>query len=486
MLKKAILAATAALALAAAGCNDDNGDNGGSNPTGTLSDILFENGTQIGNGDQEFTIPVGNYTLPKGTYELYGWVYVPAGAELTIEPGTVIKGVSGTKASLIIERGGMLHAVGTKSAPIVFTSDRPAGSRRPGDWGGLILLGRAVNNMGEMTIEGGPRANHGGQDNADNSGELCYVRVEFAGYPYREDEEINGITFGSVGSGTKVSHVQVSYSNDDSYEWFGGAVNCDHLVAYHGWDDDFDTDNGFSGKVQFCLGVRNPRLADTSVSNGFESDNNADGSAATPRTSCVFSNVTFVGPIGQAADFTNTSDYINGGNMKPDNGSKLGQFQAAMQIRRNSNLSCFNSVSMGFPVGLIVENDKGSDTQGDATDGKFKISNVVFAGMTQLASDANKKFGEDLGTFSAAYFQTAALNNRIYDNLSDLKLTQPNSLEAGFDCRPAAGSPLLTGASFTDALVADGFEKVSYIGAFSSSDDWLDGWTEFDPQNAVY
>ena len=486
MLKKVILAATAALALAAAGCNDDNGDNGGSNPTGTLSDILFENGTQIGNGDQEFTIPVGNYTLPKGTYELYGWVYIPAGAELTIEPGTVIKGVSGTKASLIIERGGKLHAVGTKSAPIVFTSDRPAGSRRPGDWGGLILLGRAVNNMGEMTIEGGPRANHGGQDNADNSGELCYVRVEFAGYPYREDEEINGVTFGSVGSGTKVSHVQVSYSNDDSYEWFGGAVNCDHLVAYHGWDDDFDTDNGFSGKVQFCLGVRNPRLADTSVSNGFESDNNADGSAATPRTSCVFSNVTFVGPIGQAADFTNTSDYINGGNMKPDNGSKLGQFQAAMQIRRNSNLSCFNSVAMGFPVGLIVENDKGSDTQGDATDGKFKISNVVFAGMTQLASDANKKFGEDLGTFSAAYFQTAALNNRIYDNLSDLKLTQPNSLEAGFACRPAAGSPLLTGASFTDALVADGFEKVSYIGAFSSSDDWLDGWTEFDPQNAVY
>lgn len=486
MLKKVILAATAALALAAAGCNDDNGDNGGSNPMGTLSDILFENGTQIGNGDQEFTIPVGNYTLPKGTYELYGWVYIPAGAELTIEPGTVIKGVSGTKASLIIERGGKLHAVGTKSAPIVFTSDRPAGSRRPGDWGGLILLGRAVNNMGEMTIEGGPRANHGGQDNADNSGELCYVRVEFAGYPYREDEEINGVTFGSVGSGTKVSHVQVSYSNDDSYEWFGGAVNCDHLVAYHGWDDDFDTDNGFSGKVQFCLGVRNPRLADTSVSNGFESDNNADGSAATPRTSCVFSNVTFVGPIGQAADFTNTSDYINGGNMKPDNGSKLGQFQAAMQIRRNSNLSCFNSVAMGFPVGLIVENDKGSDTQGDATDGKFKISNVVFAGMTQLASDANKKFGEDLGTFSAAYFQTAALNNRIYDNLSDLKLTQPNSLEAGFDCRPAAGSPLLTGASFTDALVADGFEKVSYIGAFSSSDDWLDGWTEFDPQNAVY
>ncbi len=485
MMKHMILAATAALALAAAGCNDDNGDKGA--PTsGTLSDILFENGTQIGNGDQEFTIPVGKYTLPKGTYDLCGWVYVPAGAELTIEPGTVIKGLWGTKATLIIERGGKIHAVGTKDEPIVFTSDRPAGSRKPGDWGGLILLGKAVNNKGEMTIEGGPRVNHGGQDDSDNSGELCYVRVEFAGYPYQQDEEINGITFGSVGSGTKISHVQVSYSNDDSYEWFGGAVNCDHLVAYHGWDDDFDTDNGFSGKVQFCLGVRNPRLADTSVSNGFESDNNGDGSAATPRTSCVFSNVTFVGPIGQDPSFENTTEYINGGEMKPDNGSKLGQFQAAMQIRRNSNLSCFNSVALGFPVGLIVENDKGSDTQGDATKGALKISNVVFAGMTQLASDANKKFGEDLGVFSAAYFQTEGLNNRSYNDIADLKLTQPNSLAAGFDCSPAADSPLLSGASFTDAKVAEGFEKVSYIGAFSADDDWLEGWTEFDPQNAQY
>ena len=207
---------------------------------------------------------------------------------------------------------------------------------------------------------------------------------------------------------------------------------------------------------------------------------------ATPRTSCVFSNVTFVGPIGQDPSFENTTEYINGGEMKPDNGSKLGQFQAAMQIRRNSNLSCFNSVALGFPVGLIVENDKGSDTQGDATKGALKISNVVFAGMTQLASDANKKFGEDLGVFSAAYFQTEGLNNRSYNDIADLKLTQPNSLAAGFDCSPAADSPLLSGASFTDAKVAEGFEKVSYIGAFSADDDWLEGWTEFDPQNAQY
>ncbi len=168
-----------------------------------------------------------------------------------------------------------------------------------------------------MQIEGGPRTTHGGSDNADCSGALSYVRCEFAGYPFKEDQEINAITFGSVGSATQIDHVQVSYSNDDSYEWFGGAVNAKYLVSYHTWDDDFDTDNGFCGKVQFCLGVRHPRIADTSASNGFESDNNGEGSATSPFTSCVFSNVTFVGPVGQDAAFSNTSDYITAGDMNP-------------------------------------------------------------------------------------------------------------------------------------------------------------------------
>lgn len=101
------------------------------------------------------------------------------------------------------------------------------------------------------------------------------MRVEFAGYPFQKDKEINGITFGSVGNGTQVDQIQVSYTNDDSYEWFGGTVNCQYLVAYNGWNDEFDTDNGFSGKVQFALSIRNPRIADTSQSNGFESDNDA-------------------------------------------------------------------------------------------------------------------------------------------------------------------------------------------------------------------
>jgi hypothetical protein len=132
------------------------------------------------------------------------------------------------------------------------------------------------------------------------------------------------LTFGSVGSGTVIDHIQVSYSNDDSYEWFGGAVNCKYLVAYHGWDDELDTDNGFHGKVQFALVVRDPKIADQSQSNGFESDNCADGSAVSPYTTCTFSNITFVGPRVDPA-FQNTTSYINGGTFYPNNGSALGQ-----------------------------------------------------------------------------------------------------------------------------------------------------------------
>lgn len=358
--------------------------------------LLFENGTQIGNGDNEFVFK-GKQTLKKGTYLLKGWVYVAAGSELTIEPGTIIKGDKQTMAAIIVERGGKLIAQGTETAPIVFTSEMPKGQRRPGDWGGLILCGKAPHNAGEAQIEGGPRTKHGGNDAHDNSGVLSYVRVEFAGYPFEKDKEINGVTFGSVGDGTKVDHVQVSYSNDDSFEWFGGTVNCKNLIAYRGWDDDFDTDNGFSGHVQYGLSVRDSRIADGSQSNGFESDNDASGSTASPYTSAVFSNMTFVGPKATDANFANTSSYINAGDLFPSNGSALGLFQAAMQIRRGSRLNCINSVAMGWPIGVIIDGEKG-DTQQQARNGGFKLQNVWFANMTITGSDANKLYKDNLVT----------------------------------------------------------------------------------------
>ena len=456
-------------------------------------DNLLFDGNVIGNGDQGFVFN-GTQTLAKGTYYLQGWVYIADGATLTIEPGTIIKGDKQTKAALIVERGGKLIAQGTASEPIVFTSEEAAGSRKPGDWGGLIICGKARNNQAEMQIEGGPRTKHGGENDADNSGIISYVRIEFAGYPFAADKEINGLTLGSVGSGTQIDHVQVSYCNDDSYEWFGGTVNCNHLIAYHGWDDEFDTDNGFSGKVQYCLSVRDPRLADTSRSNGFESDNCADGATVEPYTTATFSNVTFVGPMGQDANFKNDDSYINGGEVYPNNGSALGKFQAAMHIRRSSRLSCFNSVAIGWPIGLILDSEKGN-TQTMATEGKLKLENLWFADMELLGADCNKAtmdalydyetktYDESKTSFSHDFFLAQKGNKQC--QASDLNLTMPNS-KVGVAYMPAAGSAMLSAADFSDALLSSGFEKVDYIGAFAAGDSWLDGWTEFDPQNAQY
>lgn len=441
--------------------------------------ILFEGGTQLGNGTQNFHF-TGDVTLKPGVYTLKGWVYVDAGAKLRIPAGTVIKGDKQTMASLIIEPGGYCEMKGAKDAPVVMTSAQPAGQRKPGDWGGLIICGKARNNQTTMQIEGGPTTIHGGSNDADNSGIYQYVRIEFAGYPFETDKEINGLTFGSVGSGTTVDHIQVSYSNDDSFEWFGGAVNCNYLVAYKGWDDEFDTDNGFSGNVRYCLSVRDPRIADTSQSNGFESDNNASGAETSPFTSANFKNVTFIGPKTlKNSNFVNSSDYITAGNMFPNNGSKLGKFQAAMQIRRSSKLNVANTLAVGYPIGLIVDGEKGN-TPAYAKAGDFTLDNIVFAGMDVIGTDKNKEYSDyfyDFTTktedrskcsFSHTFF-TSNPNNKVMDE-SSLGLTDPAGLGQNY-------CPSTT--------ISDG--KGGYIGAFKdASDNWLQGWTNFDPQNTTY
>ena len=460
----------------------------------SADNVVDDEGTQIGNGDQEFVF-TGTQTLAKGTYSLKGWVYIGDGATLTIEAGTIIKGDKQTKAAIIVERGGKLYAEGTVDEPIVFTSEEEAGSRKPGDWGGVILCGKAYTNQDEQQIEGGPRTQFGGTDDSDNSGILSYVRIEFAGYPFQTDKEINGLTMGSVGSGTQIDHIQVSYSNDDSFEWFGGAVNCSYLIAYKGWDDDFDTDNGFSGNVQFCLSVRDSRIADTSQSNGFESDNCADGSAVTPFTDALFSNVTFVGPYAVDDDFENTTDYITGGDYNPNNGSSLGRFQSAMQIRRGSQLRCVNSVALGWPIGMIIDSEKG-DTRVQAEAGNLTLQNIWFAGMQSIGSDANKVYGDSLlveydengdavwdntqYSYSHTFFLSQSGNNYL-DNISDLMLEETIDVDAPI--MPQAASPLLSADVYS---LGSDFTSVDYIGAFTNGDTWLDGWTNFDPQNTEY
>ena len=398
------------------------------------------------------------------TYLLKGFVYVTNGATLTIPAGTLLKGDKESKATLIIERGGKIMAQGTAQKPIVFTSNQPKGQRNYGDWGGIVICGKAKVNTtgGEARIEGGPRSFYGGNNDNDNSGTMTYCRLEFCGIEYQVDNEINGLTMGGVGSGTTIHHIQVSYCGDDSYEWFGGNVNCKYLVAFRGWDDEFDTDNGFSGRLQFLVGIRDKNIADKSKSNGFESDNDASGSNNQPYTSPVFSNVSLFGPVDLAHTPT-------GGN---------GEFQAAMHLRRNTQLKVYNSVFAGWPVGLFIEDGGKGSAQTNAKNGTLVVKNCVLAGM-------GKNFKEDASgaggaTFNETYFNRTDGNNKIFTNVNDLKissltLNKPNFL-------PQAGSPLLSGANFSGL---SGFEQVSHIGAFGTT-DWTAGWCNFDPQNTDY
>jgi hypothetical protein len=468
------------VALFSVNCSNNDDEPSPAPPTGETLDL--------GDGSNEFEIRANTTLKYPNIYNLKGFVYVVDGVTLTVEPGVIIKGDKNTKGTLIIERGGKIMAQGTKERPVVFTSAQAPGTRKPGDWGGIILLGKAPNNMSEQTIEGGVRSKHGGTAPNDNSGVLSYVRVEFAGIEYSPDNEINGITFGSVGSATQIDHIQVSHSGDDSFEWFGGTVNAKYLVAFRGWDDDFDSDNGFSGKIQFALALRDPKVADKSASNSFESDNNATASPSEPFTSAVFANVSIFGPVSNPAAYDNSS--------VTDGSDVDARFQAGLHLRRNTQLSIFNSLIAAFPIGLIIENDKGSTTQTWADEGKLNVTNCIIAGSVQNFQDRQYWTGgaqfdpTASGTFAENYFNRANSGNRTLSAIADLKLSGNPLTLTNPVVFPASDSPLTSGYDWTNAKVSSGFDKVSYIGAFGPSEtatnNWTTGWCNFDPQNTAY
>lgn len=416
-------------------------------------------------------------------YVLKGNVFVTNNATLTIEAGTIIKGDKATKGALIITRGAKIMAVGTVDKPIVFTSSIAAGARKEGDWGGVILLGKAQNNLGtSVPIEGisdaTDKGKHGGTDNADNSGTMKYVRIEYAGIALSPDNEINGLTFGSVGSGTTIDYIEVYRSGDDAYEWFGGSVNCSHLIAIDSWDDDFDTDNGFSGKVQFGLAQRLAVTADVSGSNGFESDNNAAGDNATPQTSAVFSNMTILGPVGSGGSSINAN------------------FQHGAQIRRNSAISIFNSVIVGYTEGIFFDDALPAggtlNSSGNLSAGRSVIANNLIYNSNSKSNQIKASNTTALGVISPLLtvsntFDAAATAASIF--------TDPYKYSADLVATARVGVPNFTvvaasaaasGALFTDAKLASGFDKtVTFKGAFGAT-NWASGWANFNPQALAY
>lgn len=427
-------------------------------------------------------IKSGNITVNEtwtsnNIYLLSGWVYVKAGVTLTIQPGTVIKGDFVTKGALIIERDAKLIADGTVDQPIVFTSQKSVGLRSYGDWGGVIICGRASTNWagnilngttdGEGIVEGGVGSIYGGgltPNDLDSSGVLRYVRIEYPGVAFQPNSEINGLTMCGVGSKTVIDYVQVSYCGDDSFEWFGGTVNCKHLIAYRGWDDDFDTDYGFRGKIQWAVAMRDPNIADASGSNGFEADNDAAGSARNPTSRPVFSNVSIYGPY--CFNSTIASNYRRGAH-----------------LRRNTDCSVFNSVIAGYPTGLIIES---TSTQANATGDTLRFKNSALVQMNDtLATTTAANPNNTNGSFVIDTWYNAPARSNTTIGLASALMGNNLSLTAP-DLTLGSSSPLLSGASFSDSYVSNSwFTPTTYRGAFGTT-DWTDCWASWDPQNEPY
>ena len=407
--------------------------------------------------------------LATKTYILKGLVTVKSGAVLNIPAGTTIRGydVAGQKGVLLVAKGGKLNSNGTLNNPVVFTSIKTTGQAH-GDWGGIIILGQAPTNKPATTfIEGIPNttdSQYGGTIAADNSGSITYTRIEYAGGVYQgalgNNNEVNGITFGGVGSGTVVHHVQVSYSGDDSFEFFGGRVNPTHLISYRAIDDDFDFDFGYQGKLQFLVALRDPEINDQSKSNGIECDNDNTGVATNvPRTRPVISNLTILGNNGVAdsnPDFPVTSAT-----------GVDGAFQAGAHFRRNTGLSVRNSIFLGFPAaGLLVD---GNVTADSLTNGSSEFrKNFVHS------NTAGKAFAVAAGTTSytdatlKAFLTNAANANVELAAASGAGLVNPFNLSSVNSTQffLNAGAAPATGADFAGGSYTTGFTAVAYRGAF--------------------
>jgi hypothetical protein len=421
-------------------------------------------------------------------YLLKGQVFIQDGQTITVQPGTIILGEKRTKGTLIVNRGGKLIANGTVDKPIVFTSNQLPGDRDRGDWGGLVILGRASCNQVDPAIEGidpavffGANPGNSSSDKVavenDNSGTLRYVRVEFAGIELSPNNETNSITLGGVGRGTIMEYCQVSYGGDDGFEWFGGTVNGKYLIAHASWDDCFDVDFGWSGNVQFGVSVRYPSYADQSGSNTFELDNGPNDNDVQPYTTGTFSNITGIGPIKGG---TSTSN---------------GNFQHSLDLRRRTAVSILNSVFTGFPRGIRFNQ---ASVLAQYTANRGVLANNVLICPT-VATTYQAGTGVDVNAVSAYWL---AANTTVSGAYTDAQYTalgiNPDlifgtRLDTAYPENPAfavTSGTIATGAAFTNPKFTEAnrtgfFTTVTYRGAFGAS-DWTDSWAEFRPVDKTY
>lgn len=290
-------------------------------------------------------------------YRLKGKVIIGKGSELIIPAGTKIIGEGGTSAYIAIAQEGKIFVNGTKEAPVVMTGVEA----KRGNWGGLVICGKAPINKGTTATAEVSDLTYGGTDANDNSGSIQYLRIEYAGAAYNSEKEFNGLSFFGVGSGTKIEYVQTHEGSDDGFEWFGGTVNTKYLVSTHNDDDQFDWTEGWNGTNEFWFSK------ESGVANrGIEADNNSKDRSAAPIANPTIKNITLVG-LG-----LNTS-------------SELTETQA-MKLREGTKGIMDNVVLSNWKTGFDVEHD---ETLANVANGSLKVTNVRFDNVETKSKGKN-------------------------------------------------------------------------------------------------
>ncbi|MFB3387922.1 hypothetical protein [Flavobacterium sp. LAR06] len=369
------------------------------------------------------TIDKDTRLTKRNTYQLVGVVYVTNNATLTIEPGTVIRGDDKTCGTLVITNGAKIMAEGLETDPIVFTSNKEIAERKPGDWGGIIILGKApINTIGGIHIlpfDLEPMLNHyGGQDAEDNSGTLKYVRVEYAGRKLSSLKELNGISLAGVGRKTILSNIQISYSNDDSFECYGGELNMNNLISYRTTDDDFDFTQGAQININNSIAIRHPFSSDVSGSRCFEVDS--------------------YDKIGNT-DMTKKLTKINASNITLVNleENNQGLVRESIYVRENTFFNLSNSIVSGFTPFVLLEGNIGD---GEANLSKITFKNLIInncnGGITSESGSANPVIQGFYGNPTFFLDYTKLKNSELFamPNIKgnpDFRMNQNNTIAIG-------------------------------------------------------
>ncbi len=470
----------------------------------------------------------------ENTYILDKKIYIPSGQSLSIQPGTVIKGAANTDpaeaTALVIERGGKLFAAGTESCPIVFTAaaDPMDGSyaiSNIGKWGGVVILGRATNNLtlaangpfvpggsgklavadGLGTIEGFATSNTQDQYGAnlsagetfnddDNSGVLKYVSIRHSGASLVVGAEINGLTLGSVGRGTTIEHLEIVSCADDNIEFFGGTVNLKYVTTLFGNDDMYDWDCGYTGKMQFVFGMKSDATSSPDNDSGIEADGDDNKSNLFPRSHPVVYNATFMGN----GKTTNTADNTG---------------LAAIIAKELTEGEIYNSVFANFKNGLwLVKSLSGNRNlnagNGEAWHNWTNILPAVANTPTSSTGNGSQSFKVVCNTFVGVTNPLVNGSTSIiapgtadYIQFDDTDMNDAVTAIPGFDYSFALNTTTNVFSQKNDVTPnpalsitgcptapADGFfEPANYRGAFSSvyGENWLSNWSYSHVLNAT-